>query len=86
MLQFITKPSSQYSMPEEARMALEGGCRWIELSSEGLDQEENVLKDIAKEIMPLCEDKEAFLIIDDDVELVDELKVHGLLMHDPSLI
>lgn len=84
MLQFITKPSSQYSMPEEARMALEGGCRWIELSSEGLDQEENVLKDIAKEIMQLCEDKEAFLIIDDDVELVDELKVHGLLMHDNS--
>ena len=53
MLQFITKPSSQYSMPEEARMALEGGCRWIELSSEGLDQEENVLKDIAKEMAKL---------------------------------
>lgn len=83
MLQFITKPSGRYSISEEAQMAIEGGCRWIELSNEGLEGED-ALKEVAKEIVPLCVENESFLIIDDNVDLVEDLKVHGLFMHDSS--
>ena len=29
MLQFKTTELSSYSAPEQAQMAIEGGCRWI---------------------------------------------------------
>lgn len=83
MLQFKTKPSARYSVSEEAQMAIEGGCRWIELSHEGIP-EESTLREVAGEIVSLCMESESFLIIDDDVDLVAELKVHGVFMRDNS--
>ena len=80
MLQFVTAPSSRFSVAELVRMAIKGGCRWIALSHNGLDNEVDMAK-IAKEIIPECREGEAFLIIDDDVELVEGLKVHGVMMH-----
>ena len=31
MLQFITNASDKYSIAEEVQMAIEGGCKWIQL-------------------------------------------------------
>lgn len=84
MLQFITKNSERFSIAEEAQMAIEGGCRWIQLSSSGLAGNEENMRTAAVEIMELCKEQEAFLIIEDDINLVEELKVHGLFMHDCS--
>lgn len=77
MLQFKTSNLSSYSAPEQAQMAIEGGCRWIELSSRR-DTPETEVRDEAVEIIPLCTEKDTFMTIDHDVNLVNELKVHGV--------
>lgn len=76
MLQFKTTDLTSYSAPEQAQMAIEGGCRWIELSSKQNTPEN--LRDIALEIIPLCTEKDTFMTIDHDVNLVNDLKVHGV--------
>ena len=35
-LQFITHQTENYSYLESARMALEGGCKWIQLRMKGI--------------------------------------------------
>lgn len=84
MLQFITKKSKRYSVAEEAQMAVEGGCRWIQLSAESVGENEEVLKEVAHELVGLCSENEAFLIIENDVDLVEDLKVHGVFLRDGS--
>lgn len=76
MLQFITHPSEVYSIPEEVQMALEGGCRWIQLRMKDATDEE--VREVAREIIPLCRENEAFLVLDDRVEMAIELGVHGV--------
>lgn len=76
MLQFITHTSSRYSIAEEAQMVIEGGCRWIQLRMKDASDEE--VREVAMELIPLCKETDTFLIIDDRVELVNELKVSGV--------
>lgn len=76
MLQFITNPSDRYSLLEEAQMAIEGGCRWIQLRMK--DATDDEVRQVALELIPLCKENDTFLIIDDRVELVNELKVSGV--------
>ena len=76
MLQFITHPSDRYSIPEEVQMALEGGCRWIQLRMKDATDEE--FREVAAEIIPMCKEAEAFLVLDDRVELAIEMAVHGV--------
>ncbi len=73
MLQFITHPSEKYSIAEEVQMAIEGGCRWIQLRMKDASDEE--VRNVALEIIPMCQETDTFLIIDDRVELVNELRV-----------
>lgn len=84
MLQFITKGTPQFSAYDEAKMAIEGGCRWIQLSSESLRDDETSLKEVAESIIPLCMENNCFMVIEDDIELVDELRVHGAYLHDAT--
>lgn len=76
MLQFITHPSEKYSIPEEVKMAINGGCRWVQLRMKDASYEE--LKATALDIIPMCKDNDVILVIDDNVELVNELRVHGV--------
>lgn len=76
MLQFITHPSPRFSITEEVKMVIEGGCRWVQLRLKDLSDDE--IRPIAEEIIPLCKDTETFLILDDRVELANELRVHGV--------
>ncbi len=76
MLQFITHSSEKYSIAEEVQMAIEGGCRWIQLRMKDASDEE--VREMALEIIPMCKENDTFLIIDDRVELVNELKVSGV--------
>lgn len=84
MLQFITKASQRFSVAEEAQMAVEGGCRWIQLSAACVGHNEEMLREVAQELIPLCKESESFLVIEEDVDLVDALKVHGVFLHDNS--
>ncbi|MDE6050442.1 MAG: thiamine phosphate synthase [Paramuribaculum sp.] len=63
-------------MAEEVQMALEAGCKWIQLRMKDATDEE--VKEVALQLIPMCQENDAFLIIDDRVELVNELRVSGV--------
>lgn len=75
-LQFITHYTDKYSYYDSARMALEGGCRWIQLRMKDASSEE--LEQEALRIQALCHQYNATFIIDDHVELVKKLHAHGV--------
>lgn len=76
MLQFITHPSERYSIVEQVKMVVEGGCKWIQLRMKEATDEE--VKAVAEELIPLCKEADAILVIDDRVELVKEMEVTGV--------
>lgn len=76
MLQFITHYSDRYSIAEEVQMAIEGGCRWIQLRMKNSTDEE--VKETALQLIDMCREHDAFLIIDDRVNVVNDLKVSGV--------
>lgn len=75
-LQFITHFTDQYSYYDSAQMALEGGCRWIQLRMKDASAEE--IRPEAIRIQTLCREYGATFIIDDQVELVKELHADGV--------
>lgn len=68
MLQFITHANERYDHVEGARMALQGGCRWIQLRMKNATEIEFL--EAAKAIRKLCDEYEATFILDDHVEWV----------------
>ena len=76
MVQFITHYTEQYSYLDSVRIALEGGCRWIQLRMKDTLQKE--IQPIAKEALTLCREYEATFIIDDHVELAKQIKADGV--------
>lgn len=75
-LQFITHFTAQYSYLDSARMALEGGCKWIQLRMKNATTEEWL--QIGTEVGKLCQTYGATFIIDDHTELVKELHADGV--------
>lgn len=75
-VQFITHTTERYSYVDSARMALEGGCRWIQLRMKGASDDE--VEVAARKIMPMCKEREAIFVIDDRVELVKKLHADGV--------
>lgn len=75
-LQFITHYTEKYSYIDSARIALEGGCRWIQLRMK--EAEESVLEETALIVQKMCKDYEATFIIDDYVSLVKKIKADGV--------
>ncbi|SHE29184.1 thiamine-phosphate diphosphorylase [Bacteroides luti] len=74
--QFITHFTERYSYFDSARLALEGGCRWIQLRMK--DAPAEVVEAEAVRIMQLCKEYGATFIIDDHVELVKKLGADGV--------
>lgn len=75
-LQFITHFTEKYSYYDSARMALEGGCRWIQLRMKDASLEE--VEQEALRVQALCRTYHATFIIDDHVELVKKLHADGV--------
>ena len=82
MLQFVIKSTRQASVAELAHMAMEGGCRWIQISDQAAGEREPRTKALSEELIPDYEAHETFLIIENNVDLVEELKVHGVFLRD----
>ena len=76
MIQFITHTNSRYGYTDGARMALEGGCRWIQLRMK--DATDDDVRPIAHEIRKLCTEYGAKFILDDRVNLVVETGADGV--------
>ena len=75
-LQFITHYTEQYTYAESARMALEGGCRWIQLRMKNASREEWL--QTGAEVEALCRRYGATFIIDDHVDMVKILNADGV--------
>lgn len=76
MVQFITHYSDRYTYLDSVRIALEGGCRWIQLRMKDTPTED--ILPIAKETLTLCRQYEATFIIDDHVDLAKQIKADGV--------
>lgn len=76
MIQFISHYTDQYSYLDSIRMALEGGCRWVQLRMKEASREEIVCT--GHEVRRLCDAYGATFIIDDHVELVREIRADGV--------
>lgn len=76
MLQYISHFTPQIGYAEGIRMALEGGCRWIQLRMKDAPAEEIIA--CAEEVLPLCHRHGAKFLLDDHVELVRQLGADGV--------
>ena len=72
-VQFITHFTETLSYLDSVRIALEGGCRWIQLRMK--DAPEDEVRAAAGKALPLCRLYGATLILDDHVELAKSLNL-----------
>jgi len=75
-LQFITHATEQYTYFESAQVALEGGCRWIQLRMKNSSLE--VMQHTALQVQELCKSYQATFILDDQVELAKRIGADGV--------
>ena len=75
-LQFITHYTGRYTYFDSARIALEGGCRWIQLRMKEATEEE--VEKEAIRVQDLCRQYGATFIIDDHVALAKKLHADGV--------
>lgn len=76
MLQFITHYTNTISYLDSVRLALEGGCRWVQLRMKDASEEE--MLPVALEAQRMCREAGATFIIDDHVELVRRIGADGV--------
>lgn len=75
-LQFITHYNENCSYEDSAKIALEGGCRWIQLRIK--DAEEKFLEQMALKVQSMCREYGATFIIDDNVLLAKKIGADGV--------
>lgn len=76
MIQFITHSNNRYDYVEGARLALEGGCRWVQLRMKEATEAEFMAA--AAEIGRLCKEHGATFVLDDHVEWVEKTGADGV--------
>lgn len=76
MLQFITHSEDKVLVVEQVKEALAGGCQWIQLRMKTVSDDD--IRQVVEQIKPMCAKQEAFLIIDDRVDLCKELGLNGV--------
>lgn len=76
MLQFISHYTDKISYLDSIRLALEGGCRWVQLRVKNATIEE--IRPLALEAQLMCREAGASFIIDDQVALVKEIGADGV--------
>lgn len=76
MLQYITNQNCGRTVPDQVRAVIAGGCRWITVRMP--DASDDEIAKVIDEIMPLCIEKESFLLLDRRVELAKKVNVGGV--------
>lgn len=76
MIQFITHSNNRYGYVDGARLALEGGCRWVQLRMKEATEVEFMAA--AVEIGRLCKEHGATFVLDDHVEWVEKTGADGV--------
>lgn len=75
-LQFISHFTDTLTYIDGIRLALEGGCRWIQLRMKDATDEE--VLPIALQAQEMCKQYDATFVIDDRVEMVKQIKADGV--------
>lgn len=75
-IQFITHENDRFSYIEGAKLALSGGCKWVQLRMKNATDEEFI--SVGHKILHLCRSHQATFIVDDRVHLVNELGADGV--------
>ena len=75
-MQFITHHNDHYSYVDSARIALEGGCRWIQLRMK--EASEELFEETALAVQSMCREHGATFIIDDNVHLAKRIGADGV--------
>lgn len=75
-LQFITHHTERYSYIDSVRIALEGGCRWVQLRMKDADY--MLMEQTAIIVQHMCNEYGATFIIDDNVALAKKIKADGV--------
>lgn len=76
MLQFISHYTEKYTYLDSVKIALDGGCKWVQLRIK--DSTDAEVLPIAVEAQKLCREAGATFIIDDRVELVKHIGADGV--------
>lgn len=76
MIQFISHSNERYSYLDGIRLALEGGCKWVQLRMKDAPDEQ--VAQLGVQARELCERYGAKLILDDRVELVAKTGADGV--------
>ena len=76
MIQFISHFNDKYSYLDSIRLALDGGCKWVQLRMKDASEEEFLRN--AHQARKLCDQYQATFIIDDHVELVRACGADGV--------
>lgn len=76
MFQYISHYTPAIGYVDGIRMALEGGCKWVQLRMKDAPEEEVLA--CAKEALQLCRQHGAKFILDDHVELVETAGADGV--------
>jgi len=74
--QFITHCTERYDYFQSAEMALQGGCKWIQLRMKDADIED--IKRVALRLKPLCKSHNAVFLLNDHVALCKEIEADGV--------
>lgn len=75
-VQFITHFTDKISYLDSVSIALEGGCRWIQLRMKSADY--TTLLNTAREVRRLCNQYNATFIIDDNIQAVIDACADGV--------
>lgn len=75
-LQFISHFTDTLTYIDGIQLALEGGCRWIQLRMKDATNEE--VLPIALQTQEMCKKFDATFIIDDRVQMVKQIKADGV--------
>lgn len=76
MIQFISHSNERYSYIDGIRLALEGGCKWVQLRMKDAPDEQ--VAQLGVQARELCDRYGAKLILDDRVELVAKTGADGV--------
>ena len=76
MIQFISHYTDKIGYLDSIRLALDGGCRWVQLRMKNATVDE--IRPVALEAQRMCREAGATFIIDDHVELVKEIHADGV--------
>ena len=76
MIQYISNSNAKYSHLQGIRLALAGGCRWIQLRMKDCADYEII--PVAKQVKELCREYGAKFVIDDNVEIAKLLDLDGV--------